>query len=116
MATESNPESRMWATIAHLSALSGLIIPFGTIIGPLIVWIIKKDEMPFVADQGREALNFNISMAIYGLVAAVLCLVLIGFLLVAILFVVWLVFLIIAAVQANEGTAYRYPLILRLVK
>ncbi|WP_017297594.1 DUF4870 domain-containing protein [Nodosilinea nodulosa] len=113
---DSNPESRMWAMLAHLSALSGFVIPFGNIIGPLIIWLVKRDEMSFVADQGKEALNFNISMTIYMVVAGVLIFVLIGIPLMIVLGLAWLVLLILAAIRANEGIAYRYPLTLRLVK
>ncbi|MBD2231762.1 DUF4870 domain-containing protein [Phormidium tenue] len=112
---DSNPESRMWAMLAHLSALSGFVIPFGNIIGPLVIWLVKRDEMSFVNDQAREALNFNISMTIYMVVAGVLIFVLIGIPLMIVLGIAWLVLVILAAVKANEGTAYRYPLTLRLV-
>ena len=113
---DSNPESRMWAMLAHLSALSGFVIPFGNIVGPLVIWLIKRDEMSFVSDQGKEALNFNISMTIYMMVAGVLIFVLIGIPLMIVLGIAWLVLTILAAVKANEGVAYRYPLTLRLVK
>ncbi len=113
---DSNPESRMWAMLAHISALSGFIIPFGNIVGPLIIWLIKRDEMSFVNDQAKEALNFNISMTIYMVVSLVLIFVVIGIPLVIVLGVAWLVLTIMAAVKANEGVAYRYPLTLRLVK
>ncbi|PZO33817.1 MAG: DUF4870 domain-containing protein [Leptolyngbya sp.] len=112
---DSNPESRMWAMLAHLSALSGFIIPFGSILGPLIIWLIKRDEMSFVNDQAKEALNFNISMTIYMLVSLVLVFVVIGIPLMIVLGIAWLVLAILAAVKANEGVAYRYPLTLRLV-
>ena len=113
---DSNPESRMWAMLAHLSALSGFVIPFGNIIGPLVIWLVKRDEMSFVNDQAREALNFNISMTLYMVVAGILILALIGIPLMIVLGIAWLVLVILAAVKANEGTAYRYPLTLRLVK
>lgn len=106
----------MWAMLAHISALSGFIIPFGNIVGPLIIWLIKRDEMSFVNDQAKEALNFNISMTIYMVVSLVLIFVVIGIPLVIVLGVAWLVLTIMAAVKANEGVAYRYPLTLRLVK
>ena len=61
---EVTQEQKTWGMIAHLSALVGLIIPFGNILGPLVVWLVKKDTMPFVDDQGKEALNFNITLAI----------------------------------------------------
>jgi len=109
-------EEKQWALFAHLSALIGFIIPFGSIIGPLIIWQIKKNEMPFVDDQGKEALNFQITMAIAVLVCCVLMIVLIGFLLIWIVGLLDLVFIIIAALAANNGQAYRYPFTLRLVK
>ena len=108
-------EERQWAMFAHLSALAGLIIPFGSIIGPLVIWLIKKDTMPFVNDQGKEALNFNITVAIAAIVSWILIFILIGFLLLPVLVIVWLVFVIIGTMKANEGTAYRYPFTLRLV-
>jgi uncharacterized Tic20 family protein len=109
-------EEKQWALFAHLSALIGFIIPFGSIIGPLIIWQIKKNEMPFVDDQGKEALNFQITMAIAVLACIVLMVVLIGFLLIWIVGLLDLVFIIIAALAANNGQAYRYPFTLRLVK
>ncbi|MHB1058152.1 MAG: DUF4870 domain-containing protein [Rhodanobacter sp.] len=108
-------EERQWAMFAHLSALVGVIIPLGSIIGPLVIWLIKKDTMPFVNDQGKEALNFNITVAIAAIVGWILCFILIGFLVLAVLAIGWLVFVIIATIKANEGTAYRYPFTLRLV-
>ncbi|MEZ5545723.1 MAG: DUF4870 domain-containing protein [Lysobacteraceae bacterium] len=109
-------QARQMGMFTHLSSLAGLIIPFGNILGPLILWQVKKAEFPFVDDQGKEALNFNITMAIAGLVAALLTLLLIGFLLLPVIALAWLVFTIIAALKANEGVAYRYPFTLRLIK
>ena len=109
-------EEKQWALFAHLSALIGYLIPFGSIIGPLIIWQIKKNEMPFVDDQGKEALNFQITMAIAAVICIVLMVVLIGFLLIWIVALVDLVFIIIAAIAANNGQAYRYPVCLRLIK
>ncbi|MDW2980700.1 MAG: DUF4870 domain-containing protein [Rhodanobacter sp.] len=115
MAGTPSAEERQWAMFAHLSALVGVIIPLGSIIGPLVIWLIKKDTMPFVNDQGKEALNFNITVAIAAIVGWILCFILIGFLLLAVLAIGWLVFVIIATIKANEGTTYRYPFTLRLV-
>jgi len=109
-------EEKQWALFAHLSALIGYIIPFGSIIGPLIIWQVKKNEMPFVDDQGKEALNFQITMAIAALICIVLMLVLIGLLLIWIVGAVDLIFIVVAAISANNGQAYRYPFNLRLVK
>jgi hypothetical protein len=109
-------EEKQWALFAHLSALVGYIIPFGSILGPLIIWQIKKNEMPFVDDQGKEALNFQISVAIAAVVCIILIFILIGIFMLWILAIVDLVFIIIAAIAANNGQAYRYPINLRLIK
>ena len=116
-------QDRTWAMLCHLSALAGLICPFGNIIGPLVVWLIKKDEMPIVNEYGKESLNFQISMTIYliagGILAALLSVLVVGVLLFPILGLIGLadlVLVIIASVQANQGVAYKYPLSLHLIK
>jgi len=109
-------QARSWATACHLSALAGLAIPFGNILGPLVIWLIKKNEYPLVDEEGKEALNFQISMTIYCFVAAVLMLVLIGFFLLIALAIAWLVLVIIASVKVSNGESYEYPLTIRLVK
>lgn len=111
----SSHEERQWAMFAHLATFSGLIIPFGSLLGPLIVWLIKKDTMSFVNDQGKEALNFNITMLIAVVISGLLTLVLIGFLLLLVVGLAWLVLTIMAAMAANRGESYRYPFTLRLV-
>jgi uncharacterized Tic20 family protein len=113
--TPSN-EQKQWAMFTHLSALVGYLIPFGSIIGPLVMWQLKKNEMPFVDDQGKEALNFQITVAIAAIACIVLMFVLIGFLLIWILAIADLVFIVIASIAANNGQAYRYPVNLRLIK
>lgn len=113
---EVSAEERQWGLFAHLSALCGFIIPFGSILAPLVIWQIKKDTMPFVTDQAKEALNFNITVAIAGLISWLLAFVLIGLLLLPIVLIGWVVFVVLAAIKANEGQYYRYPFALRLVK
>lgn len=115
LAGAPSAEERQWAMFTHLSALFGVVIPLGSVIGPLVMWLIKKDTMPFVNDQGKEALNFNITMVIAAIVCWILVFILIGFLLFPILVIFWLVFVVIATIKANEGTTYRYPFALRLV-
>lgn len=112
----SAAEERTWAMLAHLSAFSTFVVPFGSILGPLLVWLIKKDTMPFAADQAKEALNFNITVLIAVVASLILFLVIVGIPLLIVVSVAWLVLTIVAAVQANSGIAYRYPLTLRLVK
>ena len=101
--------------IAHLSAFSGHFIPFGHIGGPLLVWMLKKDQMPYVDDQGKEALNFQITMTLAFIVSLLLMLVAIGFFLLIAVWVFDVIVTIIAAVKANEGVAYRYPLCIRFI-
>ena len=115
-------EERTWAMIGHLSAFTAFITGIGCIVGPLVVWLIKRDTLSFAADQAKEALNFNITMAIAFCALVVFTIITfgIGVLLAwpvgAILFVGWIVLTIIAAIKANEGVAYRYPFALRLIK
>lgn len=108
-------DARLWGMLCHLAALAGFIIPFGNIIGPLVVWQIKK-EIPFANDQGKEALNFQITVAIALVICFVLIFVLIGFILLPIVALSNLVFIIIAAVKANNGVVYRYPVNIRFIK
>lgn len=108
-------EERQWGMFAHLSALAGFLIPFGNLIGPLVIWQLKKD-VPFVADQGKEALNFQITVSIAAIVCIVLMLVIIGGLLLIALGIAALVFVIIAAIKANDGIRYRYPYSFRFIE
>ena len=102
--------------LCHLSALAGYTaIPMGNILGPLVVWQIKKDQSPFVDDQGREALNFQISMTIYIAVAALSICIGIGIVALPVVGILGLVFTIIAGIKANQGESYRYPLTIRMV-
>jgi uncharacterized Tic20 family protein len=117
VSAEVNKEACMWAMFCHLAGLAGIVIPaVGNIVGPLILWQIKKDEYPFVDEQGKEAVNFQISMTIYGLICIPLFFICIGPFLLAAVGVVDLVFLLIAAVKANNGQHYRYPLTIRFIK
>lgn len=112
---EPTQEERNWGMVAHLAALAFFIFPFGNVLGPLIVYLAKREHSAFVAAHAKEALNFNITVLIGGLVSCVLLLVFIGVLFGAALFVFWLIMTIIAALKANEGFPYHYPFTLRLV-
>ena len=112
---EISSEEKNWAMLGHLLVLTGFIIPFGNIIAPLVIWLIKKDEMPFAANEAKEALNFEINITIYIIIAALLCLILIGFLILPVLLIANLVFVILAGVKANSGVPYRYPFIIRVI-
>jgi len=123
-----NAQERQWAMFAHLSALIGGIVTagwagsLGCFIGPLVIWLVKKETMPFVDDQGKEALNFNITVGIVFLGLLLLSIMTLGIGLVIavpawiVIGIAWLVLTIIASIKANEGVAYRYPFALRLIK
>jgi hypothetical protein len=105
-----------WAMLCHIFGLSWAIVPaIGGVIGALIVWQIKKDLFPFVDAHGRESLNFQISMLIYGIIAGFLCFICIGAFLLPAVVIADVVFVIIAAIKAAQGEAYRYPLSIRFV-
>ncbi|HRE04379.1 MAG TPA: DUF4870 domain-containing protein [Opitutaceae bacterium] len=112
----SSNDAKTWAMLCHLSALAGFIIPVGNIIGPLIVWQIKKTEFPQVDDQGKESLNFQITVLLAAIVSFVLMFVVIGIFLLAAVGIANLVFIIIATLRANQGELYKYPFNLRLIK
>ncbi len=113
---ELTKDDKTFGMLCHLLSLSGFIIPMGTILGPLIIWLIKKDQSEFVNDQGKEALNFQISIFIYGIISFILIFVVIGIVTSIALGIFWLVMTIIASIRANEGQYYRYPLTIRFVK
>jgi uncharacterized Tic20 family protein len=104
------------ASAAHFSAFSGYFIPFGGLLGPLIVWLIGRDKSDFVDDQGAEVLNFRISLLIYYFVSAILMFVLIGFILVFILMFADIVLTIVGGIKAAQGERFRYPFNIRFVK
>jgi uncharacterized protein len=103
--------------LCHLLALSGFIgIPFGNILGPLIIWLTQKDKSAFADYHGKESLNFQITLIIAAMISGVLCLLLIGFVLLLAVWIYGIVMTIIATIKANEGIYYRYPYTLRLIK
>jgi uncharacterized protein len=113
---ELTPEARNWAMLCHLSALLGILAGVAMFVGPLVIWLIKRNEHPFIDDQGKEALNFQLSMLIYTIIAfATLC-ILVGFVLVPLVYVLNIVFVIVASIKASNGEVYRYPMTIRLVK
>ena len=108
---------RTWNIPCHASALLGVFLHFpGHLLGPFIVWLAKRDDSPEIDAHGKEALNFQISMLIYNAVAVVFCLVLIGFVFLAVLWILNAVFVIIAAIQASDGKFYRYPMTIRFIQ
>ncbi|MCZ6789707.1 MAG: DUF4870 domain-containing protein [Chloroflexi bacterium] len=102
--------------LCHLSTFSGWFIPLGNILGPLIIWLMKRQESPFIDAHGKEALNWQISATIYFIVSFALVFVLIGFVLLPAVLVFDIIIVIVATVRANSGQAYRYPLTIRFIK
>lgn len=108
-------DERTWGMLAHLSALPGLVVPLGNVIGPLIVWRARREQSPFVDGQAREALNFNITVACAALVCYALTWLSIGIPLFVALAAYWLAMTIVAAIKASGGIPYRHPVALRLI-
>lgn len=109
-------EARQWGMIVHIIALTGLVSGIGFLLGPLIVWLLKKEDHPFVDQQGKEAVNFQITMFIAAIISGFLTLILIGFVLLAVVGLLMVIFPIIGAIKANDGTTYKYPFTIRLIK
>jgi uncharacterized Tic20 family protein len=119
MVPASSLESaRSWCIGLHLSGLSGLILSFALahIVVPLVIWLVKRADSPEIDSTGKEVLNFQITYTIYSLIAGALCFVLIGFLILPIVLIVWLVCIIIAAVKTSNGETYRYPATIRFLQ
>ena len=109
-------EVRQSAMLCHLAAFLGFVFPFGSVVGPLILWQMKKEVDPFIDDQGKEALNFQITVAIAWIACIVLAFAVVGFFLMFALAVATIVLTIIGSIKANKGIAYRYPLTWRVIK
>lgn len=125
---DSESSARNWAMGCHLAALVLYVgVPFGNILGPLVVWLLKKDEYALVDQQGKESLNFQISLMIYSLVAIIAIIicavsiilvplaVVLGILLV-LLYLLNLVVIIVAAIKTSNGELFTYPLTIKLIK
>ncbi len=107
---EPDSDSRTMAMLAHLLAI------FIGFLGPLIIWLVKKDQSPFVNDQGKEALNFQLTVLIAWFVAGLLACLVVGIFLFPLIWIGNLILCIIAAVKANRGEAYRYPFNIRFIR
>lgn len=107
---------KQWTFICHLSGLSGYVIPFGHLIVPLIIWSAKKDEMPLVDAHGKEAINFQISITLYAFVSMLFIFVFIGLFMLMFIAFLHVVLVILAAVKADSGVLYHYPLSIRFIK
>ncbi|MCB0567234.1 MAG: DUF4870 domain-containing protein [Phaeodactylibacter sp.] len=106
----------MWSTFAHLGFVAGMVIPFGNVIAPLVIWLVFKDRSSYVDYHGKEALNFQITVTLAMIASGILILLLIGiFLLIAVVLLA-LVFSIMGAIKANNGEYYEYPFTIRFIR
>ncbi len=119
----SEAGARTWNMWCHLSTLAGLVVPFGTVLGPLLIWQIKKDQFPSVIEHGKAALNFQLTvliiavgLCILGIVLSFVCIGMLLFPVAGLVAVAGLVFSVIAGIKANDGQPYRYPYVWELVK
>ena len=116
-AEEIGRQARQWAMGCHLIALVGLLgNGIGFVLGPLIMWLLKREDHPFIDEQGKESLNFQITMFLALVISFILAFVLIGFVLFFLVMIFMTVFPIIGAIKANEGVHYRYPITIRFIK
>lgn len=109
-------QAKLWGMLCHLLGFATFVVPLGNILGPLVIWLVKKDEIPFVDDQGKESLNFQITMTICAVVSWLTCLFFVGFILLPAVLIFWFIMTIIGAINANDGKRYRYPLTIRFIK
>jgi uncharacterized Tic20 family protein len=110
-------QAREWGMILHLSVLLGhLVAVFGGIIAPIVIWQMKKDKLPDLDQHGKNAVNWILSFFLYFAISVVLCFVFIGIPLLLLLLLMNFVFPIIAAVKANEGRVWKYPLAIQFLK
>ncbi len=109
-------DDRFWASCCHLSAFAGFFLPFiGHFVAPIIIWLLKRHDSEFIDKQGKEAMCFQLSVTLYGIIGILLIPFLIGYFLLLILFMFWIVLVIVAAIKANDGLNFRYPLCIHFV-
>ena len=113
---QAAPVSRTWEVLCHALGFAGFVFPFGNILGPLIVWLMKRAESPSVDAHGKEALNFQISMTIWVLLAAATFLIVVGVVLFPAAIATGVVLTVFGTVKASNGVLYRYPLTIRFIK
>lgn len=113
--------ARNYGMFIHLSSFAGLMVSGMSFLGPLVLWLVRRDEHPFIDHHGKEAINFNLSLLLYGVIGVIASIVTFGLGLVVavpailVFFVVWIATTIQAAIRANRGEGYRYPLTIRFL-
>jgi uncharacterized Tic20 family protein len=107
---------RNWAMFCHLSAFAGFFFPFGSIIGPLICWMSRRDESTWINENGKASLNFQLSILLYTVLAIPLCFILIGIPIVVLLGTFKITCIIIASIRASKGEEFKYPLAIPFIQ
>ena len=110
--SDDEKQMAMWA---HLSGLATYVVPMWNVLGPLIIWLTKRETMPYLDQEGKEALNFNISITLYAVISFVLMCAFVGFVLIFAVMIFHLIYVILASMEASKGRPYRYPLTIRFV-
>jgi uncharacterized protein len=113
---DQEQQTRMWAMFLHLSLLGGFVVPLGGLIAPIIIWQIKKDELPGIEEHWKIVANWLISYVIYFAVCLILCFVFVGFFLLPILGILGIVFPILGGIKANNGEVWKYPMSISFIK
>ena len=110
---ETNREAKQWGMFVHLAGLLGLVLPaVGGLVGPLVIWLIKREGMRYVDEQGKRAVNFQLNLLVYGFFAFLLSFLLIGIFLLPLIGLAAVILPIVAGVEASKGNDYRYPFVL----
>ena len=107
---------RNWAMLCHLGSFAGFLFPFGSIIMPLVFWLSRKDESSWVDENGKAAMNFNLSILLYIILVSPLCLLIIGFLFIGMLVTLKVICVIIASIKASKGEKFKYPLAIPFIQ
>ncbi len=107
---------RNWSMLCHLSAFAGFFFPFGGVLGPLICWLSRKDDSSWVNINGRNSLNFELSILLYMVLAAPLCIIIVGFPIIFALGTLKVICIIIASIKASKGELFRYPLVIPFIQ
>jgi len=117
MAETTSKNDKTWAMLCHLSGLSIFLgMPLGNVVLPLVIWLLKREESELVNINGKEAVNFQISMTLYLLLAGLLCLVFIGFILMPVIIIASIILVIQASIQVSEGREYHYPFSIHFIQ
>lgn len=112
---EVSSDERTWGILVHAAAFAGLLVPFGNILGPLVLWAIKRDDSEFVDANGKQAVNFQITWTVLVIVAALTVVIGIGVVILPLVAIVWLVLVVLAIVRTSENQVYEYPLTLEVL-